>query len=106
MTKTVQCGKGTLLLHDPVFQEGYEAGRTTCLEALPDGSSRRALTDYSQQTLFVSSYLSIPFDGLSPLSWQLGYYMGDRSGPILSEEGAVCSLLNSISLRDLIPATA
>lgn len=106
MTKTIQWGKVTLLLHDPVFREGYETGRKTCLEALSDCSFRSTITDYSLQTLFVSSSLEVPSDCASPLSWQLGYYLGYMSGPILLEEGAVCSLLNSISLRDPIPVTA
>lgn len=106
MTKTIQWGKITLLLHDPVFQDGYEVGRKACLEALSDGSSRSTITDYSLQTLFVSSSLEVPSDCTSPLSWQLGYYLGYVSSPILSEEGSVCSLLNSISLTGMIPATA
>jgi hypothetical protein len=106
MTKTIQWGKVTLLLHDPVFQEGYETGRATCLEALSDCSSRSTITDYSLQTLFVSSFLEVPFDCASPLSWQLGYYLGYVSSPVLSEEGSVCSLSNSISLTEMIHATA
>jgi hypothetical protein len=104
MTATIQWGKTTLLLHDPVFQDGYEAGRNACLEHLHDESPRTAITDFTLQTLFVTA--PIPSDCASPLSWQLGYYLGYVSSPILSEEGAVCNWLKSTSLTGMIPATA
>jgi hypothetical protein len=104
VAKTIQCGKITLMLHDPVFQDGYEAGCNACLEHLLDDRPRTTITDVTLQTLFITT--PIPSDCVSPLSWQLGYYLGYVSAPMLTEEGAVCSLLNSISLTGMIPATA
>jgi hypothetical protein len=82
MATTIQWGETTLMFHDPVFQDGYETGRKVCLNHLHDDCPRTTITDVTLQALFVT--IPIPSDCASPLSWQLGYYLGYMSGPILS----------------------